>query len=1218
MRKRKYLYISIFFFLLTIVAVNLVQYISNSQLQEKKVQNVFKKKYKQTRDYIDNIPVTGFKNAAKMAENASRKGITILVFEEEELKFWSNNDVPYSQINFANVKNNSVIKLSNSYYYFTSKSVDEHTVVGIIHIANDYPYENRFLVNGLHPDFSKSGARIFMNENQEGAYPVYNTNDEFVFSVLFEEFGDENTLIIRVISVLFLFVGVIFFFVFLRFILNNGAIKRINLLILLLLAGFILIRWLLITSDILGEKLYFFDPFIYATRIAPTFGDLLMNTLFFLFSTYLIYKYVKIPDNYLDNTFNRNAWVGIINTLLVLVLWYVSDIMRSIITDSSISVVMHNISNVSVATVFAYIIFGLHFFAFFLLALWAQNSLKLVSKYRLIINFSTILMVFFLFRFVTNLNFDFYTVIFAIVLYTQISLIKQKLYDSSIFSSIVILLLAFSVYILLFTAHYSQMKGDLINRSFAENLSSEHDPIAEYVFEEVSEDLGKDKVFVELLTAETYDPNEIHSYLSRNYFKGYLKKYNLRVTVCLPTDSVYIELPDYNWYPCYEYFENYISDLGIKVPGVPFYYIENFAGTISYFGWIKRVDKQYGEISVFVELDSKPKLTTQPLGYPELLLDKKVKKKSYYDGYSYAKYHKGSLISHNGNFDYSLKSDIFVIPSSEEFYKISFSDYTHLVYNQDAENLVVVSEKTGRLLDQIVVFSYVFVFYYLIALFTIFILVSKYRHLSFRDSLRNKIQFSVILILIASLILIAGSTTWFNIRKYNQSQFRILKEKIQSVYVELEHKLSFEDTLTADWSAPKYDNLEQLLIKFSDVFYSDINLYSPEGYLIASSRPEVFHLGLQNKRMEPHAFYKLNNERLAQYIHKEYITNLSYLSAYIPFVNHEGKLLAYLNLPYFTKQKELQEDITTLTVAIINIYVLLILLTIVIAVVISNQITKPLEMLQARFRGLTLGGQYEQINYHRYDEIGKLVNEYNRMVVELEKNIQLLAKSERETAWREMAKQVAHEIKNPLTPMRLSVQYLQRAWDDKKENFESYLLRVTQTLIEQIDNLSTIAGEFSNFAKMPVAKIDNVNVANVLYKAVDLFKGNEKVSVNIEVDNDDVTIKADPEQLNRVFINIIKNGIQSISDDRKGLINIHMKSTGEEVEIIVRDNGKGIPEDIRNKLFMPNFTTKSSGMGLGLAIVRNILEQINGDIGFTTELGVGTEFIITIPIAQDN
>jgi signal transduction histidine kinase len=462
--------------------------------------------------------------------------------------------------------------------------------------------------------------------------------------------------------------------------------------------------------------------------------------------------------------------------------------------------------------------------------------------------------------------------------------------------------------------------------------------------------------------------------------------------------------------------------------------------------------------------------------------------------------------------------------------------------------------------------------------------------------------------------MIAGSTIWFNIRKYNETQLAHLKEKMQSVYLELDRRLARENVLNWQWKSTRYDNLDQLLTRISDLFYCDINLYSIDGNLLATSRPEIFQLGLQSDKMEPHAYAKIHDEQLAFFVHKESINKLNYQSAYTPLTNYDGNLIAYINIPYFTRQKELQEDITTLTIAILNIYVLLILLTIIVAVFISDQITKPLEMLQARFRLFKLGGKYEQIGYNREDEIGRLVEEYNKMVIELERSVELLAKSERESAWREMAKQVAHEIKNPLTPMRLSVQQLQRAWDDGKEDFEHYLKRVCKTLVEQIDNLSSIASEFSNFAKMPSMKMSVTDIGEILSKAVELFHGTENVEIELQKTDKQLNVMADAEQLNRVFINIIKNGIQSIPEEKAGKIAVILYNKENTAIIEIRDNGKGIPDDVKQKMFMPNFTTKSSGMGLGLAIVQNILDQINGKITYKTRVGTGTTFIISLPL----
>jgi nitrogen fixation/metabolism regulation signal transduction histidine kinase len=299
----------------------------------------------------------------------------------------------------------------------------------------------------------------------------------------------------------------------------------------------------------------------------------------------------------------------------------------------------------------------------------------------------------------------------------------------------------------------------------------------------------------------------------------------------------------------------------------------------------------------------------------------------------------------------------------------------------------------------------------------------------------------------------------------------------------------------------------------------------------------------------------------------------------------------------------------------VNIYFFLILLSIVIAIFITNNITRPLQLIQERFREIDLGKKNEPIFYESLDEIGSLIKEYNRMVEELSENAKKLAKSERESAWREMAKQIAHEIKNPLTPMKLSVQYLQRAWKDKSPDFEILLNKFTNSLIGQINSLSVIATEFSNFASMPQAKKDKVDVIAKLNDTISLFENQENIVFTGNYkDYTELHIFADKEQLLIIFSNLIQNAIQAIPRERKGEIKIIIEKQPTLVQFTIADNGSGIPVEMREKMFRPNFTTKTSGMGLGLSIVKNIINYSGGEIWYETEIDKGTSIIFTLPL----
>jgi signal transduction histidine kinase len=479
--------------------------------------------------------------------------------------------------------------------------------------------------------------------------------------------------------------------------------------------------------------------------------------------------------------------------------------------------------------------------------------------------------------------------------------------------------------------------------------------------------------------------------------------------------------------------------------------------------------------------------------------------------------------------------------------------------------------------------------------------------------LKFKIQAAIISIVFVSLLVVALVTISYNVKQYQSRHEKDLNEKMKSISKEIEMRL--EDKTEINEELQNW--LHRELGKLSNIFRTDINIYGADGELIASSRGEIFESGLISTRMNARAYNEIFQNFLAGYTETESIGELSYLSAYKPIINNYSDYLGFINLPYFIKQDNYSQEITTFVVAFINLYVLLFLASIIAAVFIANQITRPLVVIQEKLQKMQLGKHNEHIVYNRNDEIGSLVIEYNKKVDELAVSAELLARSERESAWREMAKQIAHEIKNPLTPMKLNIQYLQRAKAEGKE-YEKYIERVTETLIEQIDNLSNIATEFSNFAKIPTARNQVFCLAEQLQKVIQLYETHDRVEIEFKSDKKCKTeVKADREQLSRAIINLIRNGIQAIPENKKGKIEIWIEKKNDKAIIGIKDNGSGIPVELRDKLFSPSFTTKTSGMGLGLAIVKNIVENFSGKIWFETELNKGTTFFLEIPIYKD-
>lgn len=391
---------------------------------------------------------------------------------------------------------------------------------------------------------------------------------------------------------------------------------------------------------------------------------------------------------------------------------------------------------------------------------------------------------------------------------------------------------------------------------------------------------------------------------------------------------------------------------------------------------------------------------------------------------------------------------------------------------------------------------------------------------------------------------------------------------------------------------------------------------------MGSSEDGIFKKGVISEKMDAVAFRKLSIMNEPEFIQdQERIGNLIYKSAYVPLkVRTElgEKTVAFLGIPYYSNKSNQRNDVSIFMSTLLNVYVFLLLIAVGIAIAVANSITKPLSKIGDKLKDVKIGKRNEPIEWTSKDELGTLIDEYNSMIAKLSASAEKLAQSEREDAWREMAKQVAHEIKNPLTPMKLSIQYLQHAYyRSEQEDIGPMLKKVCGTLIEQIDNLAQIASEFSNFAKMPRAENQEIELNQLVQSVLDLFSNKCRelnLDLNLSMPDEQYVVYADRNHLMRVLNNLVKNAIQAIPDERKGRIQVFVFRKDERAIIKVSDNGTGISKDKRDKVFVPNFTTKSSGTGLGLAISKSIIESVNGEIYFNTVENEGTDFFVKLPL----
>lgn len=556
-----------------------------------------------------------------------------------------------------------------------------------------------------------------------------------------------------------------------------------------------------------------------------------------------------------------------------------------------------------------------------------------------------------------------------------------------------------------------------------------------------------------------------------------------------------------------------------------------------------------------------------------------------------------------GNVDY-IPEFITHFPGKEIVF--TRNAVTHLAFRPESD-LIIYSNKTyDSLLKPISIFSLIFC----IAIFTLFLislLNNRFGNnsnlpLFFRQNktLRLRIQIIIIFLILLSFVSIALITSLYFKNILRNSGEKEITSKVVALNNSLQNTLrKVYDTQTA------HNIIENEIPKLSKIHNIELNFYNNSG------RGSTNELDV----LPYYPFYTFNIEADMSPITR--FNEEGEVQAFFPITTINQGTLGFLSLKNANKTGKHVEPLSDFLGTILNLYVFLFLIAGAIAIAVSRSITKPLSTLSEKFNSIKVGQKNEIINWESDDEIGSLIANYNDMVQKLDLNIELLAKTERDSAWQEMAKQVAHEIKNPLTPMKLGLQYLQSAIGRHPERAEELIKRTSHTLLEQIDNLTEIANAFSNLASLPQADNDKIVLNEVVEAVHDLFRKRDDIDIQLAEPLEEIVVFADKGHLVRILNNIVKNAIQSIPQDKAGKIDIRLYKAQNNAIISVTDNGDGIPLNLRSKIFTPKFTTKSSGSGLGLAIAKNMIESFNGHIYFDTTVGKGTTFFIEIPLMRN-
>ncbi|NJN25245.1 MAG: HAMP domain-containing histidine kinase [Cyclobacteriaceae bacterium] len=646
------------------------------------------------------------------------------------------------------------------------------------------------------------------------------------------------------------------------------------------------------------------------------------------------------------------------------------------------------------------------------------------------------------------------------------------------------------------------------------------------------------------------------------------------------------------------------------------YFINQARGqaTTRYMDFIEIKDR--GQVIGYVLIDLRQKRLVPNSVFP-LLLNENLDAQQIEgtEQYSYGVFIGKELQYNYGAFNYRKNLDAFVEHSDKLLEKgVKIQEYYHRAYLGDNNRFVIVSSKVPTLSSRFANFSFLFLIHIFTILLILFV-VAFYqgaRHVKLNYS--AKIQLYLNFAFFAPLVIVSIVTVSIIIQTF--------KTSLESQYVE------FAENLSTKISGPlnnynqqeiEKEDLTDEIFQMAEVADLDLNVFSTNGALIGSSLYQIYQNDILSNYIEPRAYIKIIEESESAFVLEEQVGQLSFKNAYVGVRSYDtGEIIGILSLPFFASQRDLEHNIVEVLSNIINIFTFVFIIFLFVSFLVSRGLTFPLRLITQKIRRTTLSAFNEPLSWNSDDEIGLMVAEYNRMLVNLEHSKQALAKSEKESAWREMARQVAHEIKNPLTPMKLTLQHMKRVIDDEGSNEHSNDKKQKQinTLLEQIETLSDIATSFSDFAKMPTPQLELLDIGALLHETIDLYNNKELGHIQTNIAPGVHMVEGDRKWLGRAFSNLIINAFQAVKDDQKARVAIHLSTTARHrVHIEIIDNGSGIPAHIRDQVFTPNFSTKYTGSGLGLAITKKGIEHANGQIWFSSEEGVGTVFYIEIPLA---
>ncbi|MCX2738957.1 sensor histidine kinase [Pontibacter anaerobius] len=1151
----------------------------------------------------------------------------VFIYRAGNLVFWSNHTIAPEPDMPKEMSGTFAIENEYGRFVVVRQEVRRYTVDVYIPLQVDYRIKNAYLSPKLDEEvFQQANLQLILNP--EALLPQVHTRDgQFLFALNFEE-THKTADYVRLQFVLFI-LGLLLYILFAvavtQYYVGKQAYGK-GILTLLLLLGAMRVALLLLNLPFTITDVELFDPKLYAASFwSPSAGDLLLNVL--LLATVAgagiyLFRKNRIATRVLNLSQERGRFVlvgGILIFFFLLLLLF--KFYYSIFYNTPLVLDVSQSLSFTKYKVVLYSVMLVHTVALcmftYILATVVSMLVRKESRlwpYKMLLGTAAVLLLFTA-VFAAEL---FVTAFLGIVFWAIIILAAQHQHAVS---------LAYRTYLLFFLvvivsaltgalaqyAHYHNVLKTY-KQNLAFNILQDNDVLGEYQLNQVAGEIAADELIQMKMMGPYVDASFIKRKITRQYLSDYFDKYEITVMLfdgqgrtLESADSTVATLQELR--QLYDQPQTRTEHKELFLLKDPTRY-----NARTYLKLIQVPISSVHKGTIALQLTLKKLLPNSVV--PELLVDQKYNQPFGQDRLSYAIYAGNKLRYSEGEYDYATNFNRELLNKSDLFRQgLPQDDYHHYgVRNNNGQTLIITTDKYGGR-EVLSNFSFLFLVFIagLLCCGLLYLMLQRHRLREFSPNFSTKIQLFLNFGILLPMLLVSIATAGLVTASYKKDLMMMYEQRGEAIQEHLSQQLSRR-------LLQRQRLLQRSITEIAAIAEADVNIYDRNGKLLVTSQPLIFETGLLSKLVNPEAFAAIAERQALRVLLQEQAGNLSFNSIYLPLrdEDHPAELAGFIGIPFFDSERELDMKLIELVTTTMNIFSVMFITFMVLTFFASRALTVPLRMLADKLKRTSLTGKNEMLAYEGADEIGMLVNEYNRMLLTLEQNKQELAMQEKEAAWREMARQVAHEIKNPLTPMKLSLQYLQKAIAEKRPNTEQLIEKISHTLITQINILNDIASSFSSFTAMPEPKAEPMDVTAALHKAADLHNDPATAILTKHIPVGNVIVKADESLMVRTFNNLLLNAIQAVPTSRRPHIEVRLElQDNRHVLISIRDNGSGIPKEIQGKVFIPNFSTKYTGSGIGLAVAKRGIENAGGKIWFQTKEGQGTTFFIQLPLADE-